>query len=88
MWKLLLLSHHLAKFGDHRPCCSRDITDLLFHVTLQDDVIKGLCEFMVGSSKLYIPTLLCLVATNIVAMDINDFSLSPDLARSSDYMVM
>ena len=40
---------HLAKFGGHRSFGSRDITDL-FHVTLQDHVIKEPCEFMDGSS--------------------------------------
>ena len=40
-------------FGDHRRCCSRDITDLTFHMTLQDHVIKWSCEFMEGSSNSY-----------------------------------
>ena len=41
LWvKLLTVSHHYATFGGHRPCSSRDMTDLIFHVDL------GLCEFM------------------------------------------
>ena len=45
-----MVSHHLAKFGGHCPLGSRDITDLIFHVTLQDHVIKEPCDFMGGSS--------------------------------------
>ena len=64
-------SNKLIKFGDHRPSGSRDITDLVFHVTLQDHVIKGPCDFMDRSSSLYIPTLPSLVTINIVVVDIN-----------------
>ena len=28
----IIVNHPLASFGDHRPCVSRDITDLIFHV--------------------------------------------------------
>ena len=65
------LSCYLVKFGDHRPSGSRDITGLVFHVTLQDHVIRGPCDFMDRSSSLYIPTLLSLVTINIVVVDIN-----------------
>ena len=61
--KLLTVSHHLAKSGSYRPCCRIDIRELIFHVTLREHVIKGLCEFMKGSSSLHIPTLPSLVAT-------------------------
>ena len=63
------MSHHLAKFDGHRLCCSRDITGLILHVTLQDHVINGLYEFMEGSFSLYISTLPNLVATGIVLVD-------------------
>ena len=69
-WKLLIVSHHLAKSGSHRHCCSGDITDLKFHVTLQDSMIKGLCEFMEESTLLYIPKLPSSVDTAIVVVDI------------------
>ena len=58
-WKLLIVSL-LSKFAGLRPYCSTDITGLIFHVTLQDHMIAGLCGFMEGSSSLsslYIPTL-------------------------------
>ena len=32
-WGPFTLSHHLAKFGIHRSCESRDITCLIYHVT-------------------------------------------------------
>ena len=56
-WKLLIVSHLLTKFGGHRPCGSRGIIDLIFHVTLQDHVIKRPCDFRKGSSSLDILTL-------------------------------
>ena len=61
--KLLTVSHHLAKFGSYRPCCRIDIRELIFHMTLREHAIKGLCEFMKGSSSLHIPTLPSLAAT-------------------------
>ena len=42
----------------------------MFHVTLQDHVIKGLDEFMKIKSSLYIPTLPSLVAIGIVVVGI------------------
>ena len=63
-------SKYLAKFGGHSPCYSRDIIDPVFHVTLQEHVIKGLCEFLKQSSLLYIPTLPSLVGIGIVVVDI------------------
>ena len=52
----LLITHHFAKVDGYRACGSRDITYLIFHVTLQDHVIKGSCDFMEGSSSLYATT--------------------------------
>ena len=37
---------YIASFGSHRDCNSGVITLLVFHVTLQDHVIKGSCIFM------------------------------------------
>ena len=98
---LLVVSHQLAKFCEHWPRCSRDITDLIFRMILQDHVIKKLCEFMEQSSSLYIPTLPSLVATSIVVVYINtytyiyiyiyiynSFNLSHDLTRRHNYIVM
>ena len=64
------LSRHLSKFGEHRPCGSRDRKDRVFHVTLQGHMIKGPCDFMEGSSSLSIPTLPSLLVTDIVSVDI------------------
>ena len=63
----------LAKFGDHRHFCSRDITDLMFQVTLEDRLINGLYEFMEGISSLYVPTPSGLVTTDIAVVDISWF---------------
>ena len=42
-WKLLIVRHYLPKFGGHRPYCSKDITDIILQVILQNHMIKGLC---------------------------------------------
>ena len=39
-------NYYLAKFGDHRHCVSGYIMILVCHVTSQDHLIKGSCEFM------------------------------------------
>ena len=39
----LKLSHHPAKFGDHRKCGSEDIRYLVRHLILQDNVIQNYC---------------------------------------------
>ena len=67
---IVIVVVEITKFVGDRPYCSRDITDLIFHVTLHDHAIKGLCELMEGSSSLYIPTLPSLVARGIVVVDI------------------
>ena len=62
----------------------------IFHVNLQDRVIKDPYDFIKESFFLYIPTLLSLLVIDIVVMDIwiyNDFNLSRDIARQRDYMV-
>ena len=40
------VSYHPTKFGGHGHCGSGDIIILVCHVTLQDHVIKGLCDFI------------------------------------------
>lgn len=65
-----MVSQHLAKCDDYKHCGSRGITNLLFRVTLLDHVINEPFDFFKGSSLLYIPTLLNLVARNIVVVEI------------------
>ena len=64
----------LVKFGGNRSCGSRDIADLIFHMSLHISLVlhvtKGHCDFMERGFSLYIPTLTCLVALNIVVVDI------------------
>ena len=71
LWvKVLHIKPPSCQFGCQRTCDSRDITDLIFHVTMQDRVIKGLCDFMEGDSSFYIYTLSSLVAIGVVLTDI------------------
>ena len=73
------MTHHITKLNGHRPCISRDITYLICHVNLQDHMIKGSCDFIEGSSSLYVTTLPGLVGTSIVVVGYNIFNLSRDL---------
>ena len=41
-----LVNHYLAYFGAHRSSPSEDAAYLICHVTLQDYVIKSLCNFL------------------------------------------
>ena len=69
----------------HRHCGSRDITDLNFDVAFQDSVIKKTWDLMEGTYSLYVPTLSMLAFLYWIY---NHFSLSYDLARSSEHMFM
>ena len=66
----VIASQHFTKFGGHRLCDSRDITYLILHVTLQDNVIKGSCDSMEGSPSLYVATLPSLVVIAIAVVNI------------------
>ena len=41
-----MVSYNSVKFGDHRDSGRVDIMDFLCHVTLQNHMIKGSCDFM------------------------------------------
>ena len=76
MWlnglKFIIVSHYFAKFQGHKPCGS-DTAAKMFHVTLQDHVIKESGDFMKGNSSLYLNTLSKLTVIDIVLMDIQLF---------------
>ena len=82
MWKPLIVSHLLAKFGDYRHCGTR-YNRPNFHVTLQEHMAEGACDFMNRSSSMYISTLPSTVAIRLYDF----FSLSRDFARPRDFMV-
>ena len=67
---LLIISEHLATFNGKRPCGSRDIRYLICHMTLQNHMIKGCCDFMKGRSLLYVTALPSVVAVVFVGVDI------------------
>lgn len=52
-------------FGGHRSCGSGIIKDIIFHVTLQDQVIKALFDFKVWglSSSVAIVTVVVEIVT-------------------------
>ena len=68
--KLLIVSHLLVKIDGYRRSCSRDITDLIFYVIWQDQVIEWPCDFMEENFSLYIPTLSSSVDKVIVVVDV------------------
>ena len=56
--------------GGHWSSASADIKYLIFHVTPQNHVIKGSCNFMSWSSSLHATTLPSLVVIVLVAVEI------------------
>ena len=51
-----------AKFNGHEYCGIGDIKVLVCHVILQDELIKGSCDFMGWSLSIYVTILPRLVA--------------------------
>ena len=89
-WKLVIVSHHLAKFGGHRLCGSRVIS--LFHVTLLDHIIKGSKGMWFYGRKLLIvyshPTKFSGYIHRGSWHMTYVFNLSCDLAKPRNYIVM
>ena len=56
--------------GGHWLSTSGDIKYLICHVTSQNYVIEGSCNFMSASSSLYVTTLPNLVAIGIVVVEV------------------
>ena len=69
-WKFFKVSHFLANFGGHKPCDSKDIIDLIVHVTFQDHLPEEPCDLVEESSSFYIPALSSPVVIGIVVVDI------------------
>ena len=63
-------SYHSTEFGCHRHSCNRDMMVFVYHVTLQDHMIKALYDFMIRSLSRYITILASLVAIDIVVVEI------------------
>ena len=60
------MTHHLTEFHGHRPCGSSDTMYLICNVTLQDQLIKESCDFVKGSSSLFVTILPSLMVMVIV----------------------
>ena len=41
-----MLNHHPAKFGGYKQCGDGDIMALVFHMILEDHMIKGSSDFI------------------------------------------
>ena len=65
-----MVCHHLAKFGDHRYCTSRDIIFLVFHVIKQYHMIKGSGDYINKSPSRYVTTFPSLVVMGNVLVEI------------------
>ena len=72
--------YYFYKFNCHRYSCNKGKVVFVFHVTLQDHVIKSLYDFMIRSPSISIAILASLVAIDTVVGEMYDFSLSRDLA--------
>ena len=57
-------------FGGHSNCGNGDKTYLICHATMEDYMIKESCDFMEGSSSLYVTTLPNMVTIDIVVVEI------------------
>ena len=64
-----MVCHHLAKFGGHRYCRSRDMF-LVCDVTLQNQMIEAINDFMVRSSSRYVIILPSLVTIDNLVEEI------------------
>ena len=55
----------ICQFGSHKHCGNGDIMVSIYHVILQDNVAKGLCNFTCGSCSRYvaIPPTLVIIGT-------------------------
>ena len=84
-WKLLIVPHYLAKFGGHKRCGNRDIKDLIFHVTLNDQ--RALRTYGNKLIIVYLHSLKFLLI-GIAVLIYNVFRLPHDFKRQRDYMVM
>ena len=69
-WEALMVSQHLDICGGHWSSANGDVKYLTRHVTSQDYEIGGSCDFMGGSSALYVTKLPSLVATSIAVVEI------------------
>ena len=49
-----LVVTHPSKFGGRSHCGSGNITYLVSHVTLQEHVVKGSCNFMEGRHCIFV----------------------------------
>ena len=72
-WKPIKVSYKSAKFGVRKLYGSGDMSYLIFDMTLQDHVIKGLFGLKSGSSSFRVTTLSSLLAKAIVAVEIKCF---------------
>ena len=59
-----------SMFGGHLSSTSGDIKYLICHVTSQNHVFEGSCNFLSGSFSWYVTTLPSLVAIGIVVVEI------------------
>ena len=64
------VSYHPATFGSYRQSGVGDVMVFVCHVTLQDNVIKALYDFMVRSSSRYVTILLNLAIIDPVVGEI------------------
>ena len=64
------MSYHPAKFGGHRHSGGRDITIFVCEVTLQDHIIRALCDFMVRIPLRSVTILPSFVAIDTVVVEI------------------
>ena len=72
-WLPVIMGHHPAKSGVHRPCRKEDILSLNWHMTSCNHVIRKSCNFISGFASSHAITLLRLVAIHFLEKVILSF---------------
>ena len=70
MWELLTVWHDTDAFRNHRNNNNEDLMFLISNVTLNDRMLKGLCDFMGANPSRQFINLQCLVAIPLVEVEI------------------
>ena len=93
-WEFLIVCHHPSTFGGQRHCGSGDMF-LISHVISKDHVLKGLCDFIGGSSSWWVARPSSLTAISNVVVEImflvleeqdSTFSLNSTITISLKHM--
>ena len=79
-----MVIHYPAKFNGHGHCGNGDIMVLVFHIILEEHIIKRLCNFAAKSTSRQVTILPSMVTINTVVAEIYWFYLATRYWKSRD----